>query len=137
MSKGRVLALSVALAIGLSSAAALAAGDAKEGAKVFKKRCSACHTVTKGGKNKVGPNLFAIHGNKPGQAKGYKYSPSYKQAAGKGLVWDDDAIAEYLKDPRKFIRKATGDTKAKTKMSYKLRKAPDRDNIIAYLKEQK
>ena len=38
MSKGRVLALSVALAMGLSSAAALAEGDAKAGAKIFKKR---------------------------------------------------------------------------------------------------
>jgi cytochrome c len=137
MSKGKVLALSVALAMGLSSAAALAEGDAKAGAKVFKKRCFACHTINKGGKNKVGPNLFAIYGNKPGMAKGYKYSPSYAQAAGKGLVWNDEAIAEYVQDPRKFIRKASGDAKGKSKMTYKLKKAAERDNVIAYLKAQK
>jgi cytochrome c len=137
MSKGRVLALSVALAMGLSSAAALAEGDAKDGAKVFKKRCFACHTIEKGGKNKVGPNLFAIYGNKPGMAEGYKYSPSYEQAAGKGLVWNDEAIAAYVQDPRKFIRKASGDAKGKSKMTYKLKKADERDNVIAYLKTQK
>ena len=137
MKKGRVLALGMALAMGLSSVAALAEGDAKEGASVFKKRCFACHTVDKGGKNKVGPNLFGIYGNKPGLAKGYKYSPSYKQAADKGLVWNDEAISEYVDDPREFIRKASGDAKGRSKMTYKLTKADERDDVIAYLKTQK
>lgn len=137
MNRGRVLALGVALAMGLSSVAALAEGDAKEGAKVFKKRCFACHTVDKGGKNKVGPNLFGAYGNKPGLAKGYKYSKSFKQAADKGLVWNDEALAEYVTDPRKFIRKASGDKKARSKMTFKLKKAAERDNVIAYLKTQK
>lgn len=137
MNKARVLALGVALTMGLSSVAALAAGDATEGASVFKKRCFACHTADKGGKNKVGPNLFGIYGNKPGLAEGYKYSPSYKQAADKGLVWNDDAISEYVDDPRKFIRKASGDAKGRSKMTYKLTKADERDDVIAYLKTQK
>ena len=137
MNRGRVLALGVALAMGLSSVAALAEGDAKEGAKVFKKRCFACHTVDKGGKNKVGPNLFGAYDNKPGLAKGYKYSKSFKQAADKGLVWNDEALAEYFTDPRKFIRKASGDKKARSKMTFRLKKAAERANVIAYLKTQK
>ena len=137
MNKGWVLALSVALAMGLSGAQALAEGDAEKGAKVFKKRCSACHTVDKGGKNKVGPNLFAVYGKKPGLAKGYKYSPSYRQAADKGLVWNEEAIAEYVRDPRKFIRKASGDAKGRSKMTFKLKKTAERDDVIAYLKTQK
>jgi cytochrome c len=137
MNKVRTLAFGVALAVGLSGAQALAEGDAANGAKVFKKRCFACHTIDKGGKNKVGPNLFGAYGNKPGQAKGYKYSKSYKQAADKGIVWNDAAIAEYVGDPRKFIRKATGDKKARSKMTYKLKKAAERDDVIAYLKTQK
>ena len=137
MNKSRVLALGVALAMGLSSVAALAAGDAKKGASVFKGRCSVCHTVDKGGKKKSGPNLFGIYGNKPGLSKAYKYSPSYKQAADKGLLWNDEAIAEYLVDPRRFMRKASGDAKGRSKMSYKLKKAAERDDVIAYLKTQK
>ena len=137
MNKARFLAFGVVLAMGLSSAAAFAEGDAKNGAKVFKKRCFACHTIDKGGKNKVGPNLFGVYGNKPGLAKGYKYSKSYKQAADKGLFWNDDALAEYLGDPRKFMRKTSGDAKAKSKMTYKLRKAAERDDVIAHLKTQK
>lgn len=137
MNKSRVLALGVALAMGLSSVAALAEGDAEKGATVFKKRCSTCHTVDKGGKNKIGPNLFGIYGSKPGLAKAYKYSPSFKQAADKGLVWNDEAITEYVRDPRKFIRKASGDAKGKSKMTFKLRKAAERDDLIEYLKTQK
>jgi cytochrome c len=137
MNKGKIVAFGVVLAIGLSSAAAFAQGDAKKGATVFKKRCSACHTIDKGGKNKIGPNLFGVYGNKPGLAKGYKYSPSYAQSADKGLVWNDDTIAEYVADPRKFIRQASGDAKARSKMTYKLRKAAERDDVIEYLKTQK
>ena len=70
-------------------------------------------------------------------AKGYKYSKSFKQAADKGLVWNDEALAEYLTDPRKFIRKASGDKKARSKMTFRLKKAAERDNVLAYLKTQK
>ena len=125
MSKGKVLALSVALAMGLSSAAALAEGDAKAGAKVFKKRCFACHTINKGGKNKVGPNLWGVFGRASGTMEGFKFSDAMTEA---GITWDDATMAQYLAKPKDMV--------PGTKMAFAgLRTEKQIANVIAYLKQ--
>jgi cytochrome c len=59
----------------------------EEGRKVFKK-CAVCHTVDKGGKNKVGPNLWGILGAKVAQKGGFAYSSAMKQRGDDGKIWD-------------------------------------------------
>ena len=51
----------------------LALGTLEHGEKVFKK-CTACHVVAKGGKNKIGPVLYGVLGRKSGSISDYKYS---------------------------------------------------------------
>lgn len=122
--------------VGLLAVPAFAEGDAAKGEKGFKK-CKACHAITapdgtsivKGGK--TGPNLYGIAGRAAASAEGYKYSASLKAAGEAGLVWDEDNFVEWLKSPKDFIKKATGDSKAKTKMSFKLKKGAE--DIYAYL----
>ena len=51
----------------------MAMGDIAHGEKVFKK-CAACHSIVKGGKNAIGPALYNVVGRKVGAIEDYKYS---------------------------------------------------------------
>src|ERR1700726_872600 len=79
---------------GSASAADVAAGQA-----LFN-RCKICHTTEAGGRSPVGPNLHGVFGRKAGSAEGFNYSAAMKDS---GVVWDDDTLAKYLRDPRGTI----------------------------------
>ncbi len=112
------------------------AGDAAKGEADFK-RCKACHAIIaddgtviqKGGK--TGPNLYGIVGEKVGAVEGFKFSPSLVAAGEAGIVWDEENLAEWVTDPKKWLAKVLDDPKAKTKMTFKLRKGGE--DMAAYL----
>jgi len=62
----------------------LALGSIDHGKIVFKK-CAACHSVSKGKGNKIGPALWGVIGRKAGSIGDYKYS---KAMSGFGKTWD-------------------------------------------------
>ena len=102
----------------------LAAADATKGEAVFAK-CAACHTITQGGANGIGPNLFGIVGKPIGKhAPGFAYSGDL---AGHGGDWDYANLDVWLKSPKAFA--------AGTKMTFAgLGSAEDRANLLADLK---
>ncbi|MEL6505281.1 MAG: c-type cytochrome, partial [Pseudomonadota bacterium] len=136
MFKHSIVAAAV-LAAGLMSSAAFAdghsGGDAEKGKKVFNK-CKSCHMVGEGAKNKVGPVLTGIIGRQAGSYPDMRYGKSLVEAGEKGLVWTEEEMFAYLKDPKKYLRAYLDDKKARSKMAYKLRKEDDRRDVIAYLK---
>lgn len=106
-----------------SLGALLAAADPAKGQAGFK-ACAACHDVTKGGPNKVGPNLWGVVGAMHGAHAGFQYSEA--MAAKSGEPWTYEALNEFLTAPAKAI--------PGTKMSFGgIKKAQDRANILAYL----
>ena len=116
-----------------------ATGDAEAGEKVFNK-CKSCHmivsdadeTIVKGGK--TGPNLWGVYQRQPGSVEGFKYGKDLI-AAGEGLPdgWTEEMFIEYVADPKKWLQATLDSTKAKSKMSFKLKKAEDAANVWAFL----
>lgn|SRR5690554_5500453 len=122
---GFVAGFGLLLAAGLQPA--LAQGDAAKGEKTFA-RCKACHTVEEGGPDRVGPNLHGVFGRTAGTKEGFKFSKAMQDAGADGLVWDEETLAQYLADPRGFVKG--------NRMAFPgLKKQEDLDNVIAYLKE--
>lgn len=114
------------------TASPAAAGDAAKGEAVFKK-CASCHMVGEGATNKVGPILTNVVGSSIASVEGYKYGKSIKALGETGATWTEEEIFDYLKDPKKYLRAKLDDKKAKSKMSFKLKKEDDRKDVIAYL----
>ena len=105
-------------------AALMAMGDVISGEKIFKK-CAACHSINKGGKNNIGPALYNVVGRKVGEISNYKYS---KALAAYEKNWNFEELNGFLIKPSKWIKG--------TKMAYAgLRKEKDRASVIKYLNQ--
>ncbi|MDJ0628110.1 MAG: cytochrome C [Rhodobacter sp.] len=114
-------------------------GDAEAGADAFS-QCQTCHVVVDGDGNtlagkkaKTGPNLYGVVGSQAGTVEGFRYGKSLVAAGEAGLVWDEEQLAVYLQDPKEFLRTYLDDKKARSKMSFKVRKEEDAANLAAFL----
>ena len=108
----------------IDMSALMALGDVASGEKIFKK-CAACHSIVKGGKNNIGPALYNVVGRQVGSVSDYKYS---KALSGYGKEWTFEELNGYLIKPAKWIKG--------TKMAFAgLRKDKDRASVIKYLNQ--
>jgi cytochrome c len=100
-------------------------GDLANGKRVFM-ICKSCHTVTQGGSDMTGPNLWGMFGRKAGTEGSYKYSEGLKAA---GFIWDPAHADTWISGPKAMI--------PDTKMSFAgVKAAKDRIDVIAYLKSE-
>ena len=107
----------------LATQVALAAGDAKRGAQIFR-QCMACHS-TEEGEHMTGPSLAHIWGHKAGTVEGFmRYSDALKNSK---VTWNESTLDKWLANPERFV--------PGTSMSFPgLKQERDRQDVAAYLK---
>ncbi len=123
------LLMGLALAAASGAAALLATitpTTAQTAAPAAFNACKACHTVNKGGRNGIGPNLHGVVGRPAASVAGFNYSPAMKASK---LRWDAKTLDEYLAAPAK---KVPG-----TRMPIATPDPAKRAAIIAYLTSAK
>ena len=99
-------------------------GDVEHGKKVFKK-CAACHSIKQGGKNKIGPALWAVMQRKSGELSDYNYS---KALINHGKTWSFAELNGFLLKPATWIKG--------NKMGFAgLKDDKDRSSVILYMNE--
>ena len=94
--------------------------------KTIVKKCIGCHSVSKGGANKIGPALWGVIGRKVGSISDYKYSKAMGEF---GKNWDFEVMNNFLIKPKDYIKR--------NKMAFAgISKEKDRASVILYLNEQ-
>jgi cytochrome c len=102
----------------------LAGANAENGKALFQKLCFTCHTVDKGGVNKVGPNQWNLVGRKKASEAGFSYSSGLQAMGG---TWTVEDINHMIFKPLSYVKG--------TKMAFAgVPKEQDRADLIAYLK---
>ena len=102
----------------------VALGNIEHGKKVFKK-CAACHSINEGGKNKIGPALWAVMQRKSGELSDYNYS---KALINHSKTWSFAELNGFLLKPATWIRG--------NKMGFAgLKDEKDRASVILYMNE--
>lgn len=85
--------------------------------------CRSCHTITEGGPDMTGPNLFGVMGRRAGTKPGFNYSEAVRNA---GFVWDGPHLNTWLEHPQTTL--------PGTRMTFAgMPSADDRRDVIAYL----
>jgi cytochrome c len=100
----------------------LATASVQKGETVAK-QCQACHSLEKGGPNKIGPDLWDIVGRARASHPGFNYSAPMKA---KGGNWSIDDLNTFLTNPKAFV--------PGTLMTFAgLPRESQRADVIAYL----
>ena len=102
----------------------MALGDLDHGKKIWKK-CSACHSIKEGGKNKIGPALYSVLGRNIAALEDYKYSKAF---VAYGKSWTFEEMNGFLIKPQSYIKG--------TKMAFAgLKKEKDRASVILFMNQ--
>ncbi|MBU2381697.1 MAG: cytochrome c family protein, partial [Alphaproteobacteria bacterium] len=92
-------------------------------------RCKACHTITAGGANGIGPNLYGVVGGPVMHSAGFAYSDALSAHKAEAPNWGYDELDAFITAPARYV--------PGTKMSFAgIRDTQTRINLIAWLRTQ-
>jgi cytochrome c len=92
------------------------------GERVFKSRCSGCHTLDE---NRWGPALRGVVGRPAGSRADYDYSSGLRATP---FTWDEQHLDAWLQNPSALVPGA--------RMSARFNNPEDRRAVIEYLRAQ-
>ncbi len=120
----RIQPLAIALLLLTAGRAMAEPGNATPGERMYR-ACVACHSLEPN-RNMTGPSLAEIWNRRAGSLPSFpRYSPALKSS---GIIWNDDTLNEWIKDPQHFI---PGNT-----MTFPgMKDARQRADMLAFLKE--
>lgn len=98
-------------------------GNAERGEALFNRRCTGCHAVDT---SREGPKLRGVFGRKAGSVAGFSYSAALRTS---GVTWSERTLDIWLSDTDAFV--------PQNEMGFRVPKAAERADIIAYLKQIK
>jgi cytochrome c len=115
--------LAAGLGVGTGEAA-----DVKKGEAAFVRQCAICHTINKGGDDRVGPNLFGVIGRHAGSVQGFKYTNAFRNTA--NFEWSEGLLGPWISLPAVMVPgTAMGVFPGVSDR--------DKDDIVAYVAAQK
>jgi cytochrome c len=123
-----ICAFAAALATLALSASPGQAADVAKGEVAFVRQCAICHTIDKGGENRLGPNLFGIVGKRAGTVPGFKYTNAFRNTA--TFEWSEGLLGPWIALPAVMVPgTAMGVFPGVSDR--------DKDDIVAYVAAQK
>lgn len=120
--------LALALAVASLGAGTAEAADIAKGQAAFARQCSICHTIDKGGDNRVGPNLFGVIGRRAGTVAGFRYTNAFRNTA--NFEWSEGLLGPWISLPAVMV---PGTSMA----TFPGVSDRDKDDIVAYVAAQK
>jgi cytochrome c len=103
----------------------LAVADVDQGKRLYL-QCRACHSLEKGGINKVGPNLYGFFGQPAGRAEDFAYSDALKESE---IIWTPETLDRWLARPSEFLP-------GNRMVFVGVRRPTDRASLIAFLQQK-
>ncbi|WP_416899408.1 MAG: c-type cytochrome [Minwuia sp.] len=121
----RHLAIVCSLGLAVLPQAAAADGDPEKGREIYE-ACSYCHDPLPN-RTMAAPDLGGVIGRPAGALPGFEYSDALKDLKTRGVVWTEENLHDFIRDPRGY---APG-----TVMPFKgVKRKSLRDDLFAYLK---
>jgi cytochrome c len=119
----------LALLVGAATIAGpVEAADIAKGEAAFVRQCAICHTIDKGGENRLGPNLFGIVGRRAGTVPNFRYTNAFRNTA--NFEWTEGLLGPWISLPATMV--------PGTSMGvFPGVSDRDKDDIVAYLAAQK
>ena len=96
------------------------------GERQFARKCSICHTLKPGDKNRAGPSLNRVFGRQAGTLKGYPYSDGLLKSQ---IIWNENTIDELFALGPQHVTPGSKMPLQKIAQKHK------RDALILFLKE--